>query len=276
MVDARMTTYPPTLNEVELAHARCAAYSLIAHGFRDPDRSWRAELADPARWAEWPDRLADTHGPAVAPLRALRALFSGSDEATAVETLQPRFAALFGHCVRGACPPYELEFGQGEVIQRAADLADISGFYAAFGMDLSGEISERADHVSVEAEFLAVLCAKEACGLEQGDCELVEAARDAQRQFLKSHLGRWLPAFVRRLAGAAPGDYYSRLAEFADAFVTCECQRCSVSIGSALLPLRPVDPAEDASQSCGPPGECGATRDPALTQLTVSRAGTGS
>src|SRR5262245_27764060 len=32
---------------------------------------------------------------------------------------------LLGHTVRSACPPYELEYGQGEVFQQSQRLADI-------------------------------------------------------------------------------------------------------------------------------------------------------
>lgn len=190
-----------------------------------------------------------------------------------LESLQERFASLFGHTVRGACPPYELEFGHGEIIQRASELADVSGFYAAFGMNLAGEFSERPDHVSVEAEFLAVLCTKEAWGIEHNAHELVESVRAAQQAFLKTHLGRWLPSFARRIMACKPFDFYARLSDFANAFVACECRRLGASTASPYLELRPADPNDEATQTCGVPGECGASRAERLTQLNVAVAG---
>ena len=265
-----MATSPPTLNDADGASIRCAAYSLIAQGFRYPDNEWLSSLSDQAPWAAWAGRLGETHGEASTQLAALRGVIATLGGASVLNPLQEQFDVVFGHSVRGACPPYELEFGRSEIIQRASDLADISGFYAAFGMELGGEISERADHISVEAEFLAVLCAKEACGLENMDPALVESARSAQRAFLKSHLGHWLPAFTRQVLESKPCDFYCRLSGFANAFVTCDCQRLGVSLGSPYLELRPVDAIEEAAQSCGVPGECGEAKGEQFTQLNVA------
>jgi len=250
-----VTIASTTSEEHDLAGARCAAYSLIALGFRYPDREWLSSLCEPTRWRTCPEHLADALDGASGHFPALRTVIDNLEQ-SGLEPLQEQFAALFGHSVRGACPPYELEFGRSEIIQRSADLADISGFYAAFGLELSGIINERADHISVEAEFLAVLCAKEALGIERENRDLVASVRHAQRLFLQSHLGRWLPAFSRRVLETSPGDFYAPLAEFARDFVAGECQRLGVSLGSPCLQLRPVDPIQEAAQSCGVPGEC--------------------
>lgn len=247
-----------------------AAYGLVAHGFRFPDGDWLFTLTEPNRWRGWTQRLSQTHPEAKKPLSALRVAVEELREPSALADLQEQFALLFGHSVRGQCPPYELEFGRSEVIQRASDLADISGFYAAFGMELAGDVSERPDHVSVESEFLAVLCAKAARGIEDKDHQLLETVHGAQKQFLKSHLGRWLPAFAQRVTDAAPGDFYAALARFANAFVSSECHRFDVSPGSAYLQLRPVDPEQEITQSCGLPGECGTSSGGQLTQLNVA------
>ncbi|MFQ5591545.1 MAG: molecular chaperone [Phycisphaerae bacterium] len=264
-----MIARTPTVNGLEAARARCAAYCLIAHGFRYPDDAWLSSLVDRARWDGWPERFAQLHADVYSELSSLRAVVWDLAPPTASTLLQVQFAGLFGHAVRGACPPYELEFGKSEVIQRASELADICGFYAAFGMELTGGISERADHVSVEAEFLAALCGKEACGIEGEHSELIEAACGAQRQFLNSHLGQWLPAFAQRVTDSEPCDFYTRLSGFATAFVRYECERAGVPLGSPYLDLRPSDPAQEASQSCGLPGERCVPGVPQLTQLSV-------
>lgn len=265
-----MITNAPTTSNSNAAIAGCAAYGLLAHGFRYPDHEWLSALKDPNRWRGWTEHLAQTHREAAEPLSALRAAVDGLRERSALEPLQEQFAFIFGHSVRGKCPPYELEFGKSEVIQRASDLADISGFYAAFGMELAGDLSERQDHISVESEFLAVLCAKAACGIEKDDRELVETACAAQRQFLKSHLGRWLPAFVRQVRDSDPCDFYNALSDFAGSFVACECRRFGVSPGSAYLQLRPVDPVQEATQTCGVGDECATASGQPFTPLSVT------
>lgn len=270
-----MTTQTDLTDQIRAASAGCAAYGLMAHGFRYPDERWRAVLTDPDRWRDWPEELPESHRAAHEPLLALREAVERLKEPVGLAPCQEQFAFLFGHSVRGKCPPYELEFGQGEVIQRASDLADISGFYAAFGMAVTGEVSERPDHLSVQAEFLAVICAKALCGLENGDEELVAISQHAQVEFLKAHLGRWLPGLTRRVRESVDTGFYRALANFADAWVTCDCKRCGISVGSPYLPLRPIDPVQETTQSCGLPSECVAKASEALIPLNIAVGGDG-
>jgi hypothetical protein len=83
--------------------------------------------------------------------------------------------------------------------------------------------------------------------------------RDAQQEFLREHLGRWTPAFARRLAKAMGDGALGLLARFTGAFVEWDCRRFGVNPGSEDLLLRPVDAtAESLCTSCGmsslPPG----------------------
>lgn len=265
-----MITNMPPHGRLDSANAGCAAYGLIAHGFRYPDNEWLSLLMDANRWHGWPEQIAETHCDAAEPLSKLRVVVDHLKPPAALEQLQERFADLFGHAVRGKCPPYELEFGKSEVIQRASDLADISGFYAAFGLELTSDLSERPDHISVESEFLSVLCRKEACGIENEDRQLAEVVRDAHTQFLKSHLGLWLPAFAQRLRDSDPHGFYGRLAEFAAVFVARECAHFGIPAASTYLQLRSVDHVQEATQSCGVPGECMTATGEQLTQLHVA------
>ncbi len=107
---------------------------------------------------------------------------------------------------------------------------------------------------------MCVLAAKEAYALEhQHEPEELALCRDAQRSFLRAHLGRWTPAFARRLARAAGDNALGALADLTRAFVEAECARCGISAGSEDLLLRPVDEAaESLCNACGvaelPPG----------------------
>lgn len=47
------------------------------------------------------------------------------------------YGRLLGHTVRSECPPYELEYRGSEVFQQSQTLADIMGFYRAFGFDVT-------------------------------------------------------------------------------------------------------------------------------------------
>jgi hypothetical protein len=86
----------------------------------------------------------------------------------------------------------------------------------------------------------------------QLDAELLSLCRNAQKRFLRDHLGRWAPAFARRLASLAGDKTLSALANFTRAFVEAECARHGVAPGGDDLLLRPVDAAgESMCGSCG-------------------------
>jgi len=159
---------------------------------------------------------------------------------------------LFGHTVRSTCPPYELEYGGGEVFQQSQMLADLAGFYRAFGFDAVGPLAERPDHFVAEWEFMSVLAAKEAYQLAAGCDEGVSACRDGQRAFLKSHAASWMPAFFARIRRTAPATHYSLAVDVAEALLREWCAAYDVALGPAWLELRPTT-EDDSTVSCGAP-----------------------
>lgn len=108
---------------------------------------------------------------------------------------------LAGRWVRwfdlGRVAPYEgsnVTVSAGGVTPR---LADVAGFYRAFGMAVSGE---RPDHVVAQLEFLSFALLSEAEALEQDDLERGEVAGHAIRSFLRDHVGTWIDAWAARVA----------------------------------------------------------------------------
>jgi DMSO reductase family type II enzyme chaperone len=175
--------------------------------------------------------------------------------------------AAFGHAARGSCPLNEIEYGdiKADPLFQPHRLADLAAFYRAFGLEVATDAGERHDHICLELEFMCVLAAKEAYALEhQFEADELALCRDAQRKFLREHLGRWTPAFARRLAAATREPALRALAGLTRAFVESECARFGVPPGSEELLLRPVNEAADRMcDSCGianlPPGARAAT-----------------
>lgn len=122
--------------------------------------------------------------------------------------------AAFDVSGKNHCPATETTHTSdtpGHGLTRNVELADIAGFYRAFGVDL-GEQAERADCISAELEFLQLVSAKQAIALEAHQlhedadaAEQAEICRDAARAFLADHLTRWAGRFASALArtGAA-------------------------------------------------------------------------
>jgi DMSO reductase family type II enzyme chaperone len=233
---------------------RSALYEALALGFRPPTRATARRLASPGGAA----------GLVVAAARLDRRELPSRVRALAetdvrLATLVRAHQRLFGHTVRGEVPLYETEYGAGEPLLQPHELADVGGFYAAFGLVMPSDAHERADHVSCECEFLMFLARKEAVARERGDAVMEAETRRATRLFLRDHLARFLPALAARLERADPGGFYGALAAVAQAFVACECRFFDVPMGPVMLALRV--PAEDrtpmACGSCplGVPGE---------------------
>jgi DMSO reductase family type II enzyme chaperone len=175
----------------------------------------------------------------------------------AFDSFLTEYLAAFGHAARGRCPLNEIEYGdiKADPLFQPHRLADLAAFYRAFGLEVAADADERHDHICLELEFMCVLAAKEAYALEQQlDPEELSICRDAQKRFLREHLGRWTPAFARRLARTAGDTPLGALANFTRSFVEAECARYGISPGSEDLLLRPVDEAaESMCNSCGVP-----------------------
>jgi TorA maturation chaperone TorD len=112
----------------------------------------------------------------------------------------PEPAQLAGRWVRwfdlGRVAPYEGSNVPTTVGGITPRLADIAGFYRAFGMVVTGD---RPDHVVAQLEFLAVTLLAEAEATEDGDPERADIAARATRSFLRDHIGAWIDAWAARV-----------------------------------------------------------------------------
>jgi TorA maturation chaperone TorD len=98
-------------------------------------------------------------------------------------------------------------------------LVELAREYAAWGLVVAPPSGEAPDAAPVELEFMAYLCQREA---DAWACRAGDVARGVLRQerdFLARHLSRWIPVFARRVAHAAPGGFYARVADAGSAFV---------------------------------------------------------
>jgi len=240
---ARAADGPPA-TLVEAALCRSALYEALALGFRLPTAETVTRLASPAGAAGLVV-AAEILGGGLAPL--VRRL---ADTDSALPALARSHRRLFGHTVRGEVPLYETEYGNDELFLQPQELADLGGFYAAFGLAVAPHAGERADHVSCECEFLMFLARKEGLALERGDDAMLADTRRAARLFLRDHLARFLPALSARLECAEQDGFYSALGALATLFVRHECARLDVPAGPETLRLRL--PVEDrVPMACG-------------------------
>jgi DMSO reductase family type II enzyme chaperone len=214
---------------------RAALYRLLALAFAEPTPARLQAVGAAARtaFAEAPGELRDV-------LRRLAAAAGEADPAALAGT----HVTLFQREVR--CPPYEGAYGPPRLAGKAALLADIAGFYRAFGLQPSAGQPEVEDHLGAELEFMSALAFKEAWAIAQGHAEGREVTREAQRAFLAEHLAPWAPAFAARVAAAAPPGFYPAAAALLEAWLAAECARLQVT----ALPLEGVSLSEEPTLTC--------------------------
>ena len=166
-----------------------------------------------------------------------------------LEALQAEHRRTFG---TSGSLVYETECGLPNEFQQSQELADLAGFYGAFGLVLGGAVRERPDHIAVELEFMHVLALKEALALERGLAEQAEICVEAERAFLRDHLAGWiglLAEALARLGASVPGapgpeSLYPRMARLAHRFVLADAERLGLAPETKLLAgLRPTPQA---------------------------------
>jgi TorA maturation chaperone TorD len=248
--------HPPAAPDpVALALWRSAAYRFFSQALLPPDRWEQAPAAPLETVAPDPPAPADACGlPAPPPaaadaLREAAAVLAGTDRGA----LAAAHLDTFGHVVGTRCPPYEAQYVPGGVFAQAQCAADAAGFYRAFGLEPAARAAERADHVSVELEFMHVLAYREAYARVHHGPDQVALLVDAQRGFLRDHLARWVPALARRV-GAQGADPYARIAAALAAWVAADAAGLGVAVDRED-PASGVEPAVEAVPE-GMPG-CG-------------------
>jgi len=129
------------------------------------------------------------------------------------EALQERHSQVFTLSSSPDCPTFETAYLATDMVQQTQRMADINGFYRAFGVD-AVETGFRPDDICVELEFMGFLCRKQVYAAEHLGAPRVGQTLRAERMFFREHLGRWGGALGRRIALRAAHDpFYSPLGD---------------------------------------------------------------
>jgi TorA maturation chaperone TorD len=201
----------------------------VALGAADLLRAEAGGFSQPLGFGELPPSQLD--------LTSLRAL-----EPLTTQTSQAEYDRVFGLVLSRECPPYETEYdSSSEPFYRAQQLADIAGFYRAFGLQTALAAPERPDHLALELEFMAFLLWKERMAWTAADDQSAEKARvcaSAQRSFLRDHLAWWVPSFATGLCRKAEKGFYLIVGQALATFMPLERVRLDVTV--PRMPLRPA------------------------------------
>jgi DMSO reductase family type II enzyme chaperone len=239
--------------DVERALARSQLYRVLALAFRHPDAGNAAALAG------LPPTLVGACGAWMPePVREALSDLGAALQGVTPESLEEQYIGTFGHVTVPDCPLYETACGMGDAFLQPQTLADLAGFYRAFGLEMAGDARERADHLTVELEFMHYLAYREAHALEHHGEERTGIIRDAERRFLEAHLGRWAPVLARAVSARAEGAL-GAAARLLERLLAHEVERWGISPAPVVaegmpLMIPPVDdhdPAEEDDDFTG-------------------------
>src|SRR3989304_1284832 len=166
------------------ALVRSALYKVLAKSFLYPTAEVFGYLYTPT-YLEGLTRLRSFCDPLPEigeRVQTLSELFISADRGQSRQALENEYNRLFAHLGSAKCPPDETEYGLENVFQKTDAMADIAGFYNAFGLEVSEVNAERVDFISTELEFMSYLALKEAYAVEADEGEHIEVCRDAQRK----------------------------------------------------------------------------------------------
>jgi len=179
-----------------------------------------------------------------------------------VEELRDAYSRLF---LGAALVPLR-EGGYGDGMRFAGqpvDLADLNGFYLAFGFGPPTTAANPPDHLGVELEFVSLLYLKIAYALQQQQVQQARITRAALARFLEDHLGRWVKAFASSLSDASGHPAYESMAQILARATAAECERLGVRPRSAEAGT-PIDPVGLDTLTCPLADKAGAEADASL------------
>jgi DMSO reductase family type II enzyme chaperone len=228
------------IRAIDRQYARANLYRFLSLAFAYPTQDLHAELA------------AGTEA-ACAAAELISGEVSGLTKSAAAAIRERDRAALaseyrgsFTFSASPDCPLNECAYSVKHVYQEVQELADIAGFYTAFGLEIAGE---RPDELAAELEFCGLLALKEAVALERGAKDQAAVCREGSRLFIHDHLGRWAENIGRRVEILNPDTSYAAFGRLVAAFARSEVR--SLKVG-AVEPYQevPNPPAEIDADSC--------------------------
>ncbi|NQW16794.1 MAG: molecular chaperone TorD family protein [Chloroflexi bacterium] len=129
----------------------------------------------------------------------------GSDD---VPSLHFEFLRLFGDGPEGPLVPlFEAVYIDPLGMTAGWIIGDLEAAYSAGGVSANNPAAERADHLSVELDFMSHLCGIEAQGWEFESLTEIRRSLNLQSRFLERHARTWIPNVKSSMARQCDGFY---------------------------------------------------------------------
>ncbi len=131
--------------------------------------------------------------------------------------LKGEYNSLFATNLRA--PNWETAYELDKVGRRVYELADIQGFYRAFGLEVK---DVEPDSIVAQLEFISFLFLKIDFAKKKGIKEMDDVCSKALVEFMKNHAGRWYKLFTDLVIENTEEEYYKEVAKLLRAFLDAE------------------------------------------------------
>ena len=143
--------------------------------------------------------------------------FLSQDEGRLLEDLAVEYARLF--IVPGSgLSLYESVYAEERYCGEPAQ--QVEEFYQKCGMGIVDE-TLMPDHISLELELMSYLKQKEAELLQNGNQDATKWL-ELQKEFMSTHLSKWIPQFFAHVEEAAEHLFYKEMAKLGRQFIAVE------------------------------------------------------
>lgn len=170
-----------------------------------------------------------------------------------LDDLRADYDRIVGLVIPKECPPYETEYHPpAQTFLRSQQMADIAGFYRAFGVEPGGGTNERPDHLALELEFVALLLTKkrllaDAAATDASASDQLDVCDQALRDFVRDHLAWWAPAFAAGLRRKADHGLYHALASVLAGLIPLERQLLHIDAPFRIVQPELIEQPEEQS-----------------------------
>lgn len=126
-------------------------------------------------------------------------------------------------------PPWESVYRSPDRLLFSEETLAVREFYRSFGLVNKNLYREPGDHLGLELEFMAWLCAQCADRLQKHGSDWRRYLQ-GQQDFLRDHLTQWVPAWSKDVFGHAQTEFLRGLAQFTRGFILSDLEE----VGTAL------------------------------------------
>ena len=167
-----------------LLAVRSSIYAILARGFSNPDE----------RVIEFFRHSSHAQIEPQGEISTCLAKVLEAGKSVAREELAIAYMRLF-HPLNGPFP-YQCEHAKAHEFSKSQTMADIMGFYLAFGVEPD---NDRPDHIAAQLEFMHLLTLKEKHALDNGQLQKASLCQEASEKFLRQHLLTWTDPLVHAM-----------------------------------------------------------------------------